>query len=119
MRIRFLFPVSFLILPTLLFSVVTLAFGTAAPASGQTAGEESEYGVLVDKPGVDLTHAYCAACHSERIVAQQGMTRKNWDKLFEWMVEEQGMSEIEEPDRTVILDYLAEHYNIDRPNFPY
>ena len=34
------------------------------------------------------------------------------------MVEEQGMSEIEEPDRTQILDYLAAHYNTDRPNFP-
>jgi cytochrome c len=52
------------------------------------------------------------------IVAQQGLTRDEWDEMFEWMVEEQGMSEIEEPDRTQILDYLAAHYNTDRPNFP-
>ena len=37
--------------------------------------------------------------------------------MFEWMVEEQGMSEIEEPDRTEILDYLAAHYNTDRQTF--
>ena len=52
------------------------------------------------------------------IVAQQGKTREGWDKLFDWMVEEQGMSELEPEERETILDYLAEHYNTDRPNFP-
>jgi cytochrome c len=82
------------------------------------AAEESDYGALYEAPGVELTYAYCAACHSEMLVAQQGMTREDWDQLFEWMVEEQGMAEIEEPDRTIVLDYLAEHYNVDRPHFP-
>ena len=27
------------------------------------------------------TFAACAACHSERLVAQQGMTREQWDEL--------------------------------------
>lgn len=91
-----------------------LAF-TSFPHSSSAEGE---YGVLVDKPGVDLTYGYCIACHSEKIVAQQGLTRERWDKMLVWMVEEQGMYEIEEPDRTIILDYLAENYNTDRPNFP-
>ena len=52
------------------------------------------------------------------IVAQQGLTRDAWEELFEWMVDEQGMDEIEEPELTEILDYLAAHYNEDRPNFP-
>ncbi len=97
--------------------IVALLFGISV-SYGQDAEEESEYGVLVDGPGVDLTYAYCAACHSEMLVAQQGLTRKHWDELFEWMVEEQGMSEIEEPDRTIVLDYLETNYNTDRPNFP-
>jgi cytochrome c len=33
-------------------------------------------------------------------------------------VEEQGMAEIEEPDLSIVLDYLAANYNEDRPNFP-
>ena len=119
MRISFLFAAPFLCLPAFFLAALSFSLGSAEPATAQSAGADSEYGVLVDKPGVDLTHAYCAACHSERLVAQQGMTRKRWDELFEWMVEEQGMSEIEEPDRTIILDYLAENYNTDRPNFPY
>jgi cytochrome c len=52
------------------------------------------------------------------IVVQQGKTRKHWADLFEWMVKEQGMAEIDEPDRSIVLDYLAAHYNEDRPNFP-
>ena len=52
------------------------------------------------------------------LVAQQGQTREGWDKLLNWMVEEQGMQEIEEPDRTEILDYLEAHYGPERPNFP-
>jgi len=101
--------------PAVIFASLFFGIGVSC---AQDAEEESEYGVLVDEPGVDLTHAYCAACHSEMLVAQQGLTRAHWDELLEWMVEEQGMSEIEEPDRTIVLDYLEENYNTDRPNFP-
>ena len=79
--------------------------------------EESEYGVLVEKPGVEETHAYCTACHSERIVAQQGLTEEDWIELLEWMVDEQEMEKIDEPDYSLILNYLVKNYNVDRPNF--
>ena len=68
--------------------------------------------------GAVETHAYCTACHSERIVAQQGLTRPDWAELLEQMVEEHEMTPIEEPDLGRILGYLATHYGIDRPNFP-
>jgi cytochrome c len=73
---------------------------------------------LVEAEGVEETYDTCTACHSEMIVAQQGLNRDNWDDLLVWMVEEQGMPEIEEPERSTILDYLAENYGEDRPNFP-
>lgn len=88
----------------------------AAPESGETSA--TDFGLLVDAPGVEETHAYCTPCHSEMIVVQQGKTRKHWSDLFDWMVAEQGMAEIDEPDLSVVLDYLAAHYNEDRPNFP-
>lgn len=75
-------------------------------------------GVFHEAEGVDLAYQYCTGCHSEMLVAQQGQSRDGWEKLFIWMVEEQGMPPIPEPDRTVLLDYLSEHYNTDRPNFP-
>lgn len=92
--------------------------GSRSAHAAATEDDENEYGVLLAAPGVEETFAYCSGCHSERIVAQQGLTRDGWIEILEWMVEEQGMGEIEEPDLTLILDYLATHYNEDRPNFP-
>jgi cytochrome c len=82
------------------------------------AAAEGEFGVLVDEPGAETTYFTCSVCHSERLVAQQGLTRERWDHLLDWMVEEQGMQPLDPEDREVVLDYLAEHYNTDRPNFP-
>ena len=97
--------------------------------AGGDAGDEASGGATAPSPARDLgllvagegafeTHAYCTACHSERIVAQQGLTRPDWDELLEQMVEEHEMTAIEEPDRARVLDYLAAHYGTDRPNFP-
>ena len=92
----------------------TLNSGAAAPRSAQPPA----LGVLVAAEGAEETHAYCTACHSERIVAQQGLSRPDWEELLEQMVEENGMTTIEEPDLGRILTYLATHYGLDRPNFP-
>ena len=97
-----------------------LVAALAAALSGVTAvavAGETRFGVLYDADGVTETYAYCASCHSERIVAQQGLSRRHWAELLDDMVEEQGMVELAEPVRTRILDYLAEHYGEDRPNF--
>ena len=87
---------------------------TAAPQPARPP----DLGVLVAGAGAEETHAYCIACHSERIVAQQGLTRADWEELLEQMVEENGMNPIEEPDLGRVLDYLAANYGPDRPNFP-
>lgn len=94
-------------------------------ASAETVDSETpavegmtDFGILFPAPGVEETFYACTACHSERIVAQQGLTRDHWDDVLVWMVEEQEMDEIEEPDRSAILDYLSAHYGEDRPNFP-
>lgn len=93
--------------------IAALVVVAACPAMAS-----GEFGVLKVAPGVEETFYNCTACHSEHIVAQQGMTRAHWADLMVWMREEQGMHEIPEAELDVILDYLAEHYNEDRPNFP-
>ena len=98
-----------------------LELGAAKDAdqtTGSDAAAEQDFGQLVNEPGVEATYYACTGCHSEMIVAQQGKTREGWDDLLVWMVEEQGMAELPEDERNVILDYLAAHYNTDRPNFP-
>jgi cytochrome c len=96
-----------------------LNFAVVTPAE-QVAPEEtaSDFGVLVVAEGVEETFDYCTACHSERIVAQQGLTRDGWIEVLEWMVDEQGLAPIDEPDLSRLLDYLAANYGVDRPNFP-
>jgi len=96
--------------------VAALPIGAAAEDTGQTV--EGDFGALHPAPGVEETYAYCASCHSTMLVAQQGQTREGWDELLVWMVDKQGMQPIPEEDRAVVLDYLAEHYNTDRPHFP-
>ncbi len=46
---------------------------------------------------------------------QQRMTRKGWDKTLVWVVEEQGMPELEPDERDLILDYLDTHFDRDVP----
>ncbi len=100
-----------------------LPFGATQEAGTHDTSEadqadENEFGLLKNAPGVETTFYSCTACHSEMIIAQQGLSRANWDDLLDWMIEEQGMNEPDAQERTEILDYLAEHYNEDRPNFP-
>ena len=80
--------------------------------------EPAGFGVMVAAPGASETFDACASCHSERIVAQQGLTREQWDELLDWMVDEHEMEPMEASARTTVLDYLAEHYGPDRPNYP-
>lgn len=105
-----------------LVSILWLAAAGSLMMTAATAhageGQDSPFGVLVAGEGAEETYVYCAACHSEMLVAQQGLTRERWADLIEWMVDDQGMEPIEEPDYTLVLDYLAENYNTDRPNFP-
>jgi cytochrome c len=61
-------------------------------------------------PGQAETGLLCNACHSLAIVKQQRLSRDVWDKLLDWMVEEQGMAEQTPERRLLILDYLAAHF---------
>lgn len=87
----------------------------ASESNAATIDEDDEFGPEWPLgPGRDDTGYLCGACHSLAIVKQQGLTRSDWDELIDWMVEEQGMAELDTADRAIILDYLAEHFNVDR-----
>jgi len=61
-------------------------------------------------PGRDETFYSCTPCHGFKIVAQQGLTRAQWDDSLNWMTTKHGMNKIEGEDRKLILDYLEQHY---------
>lgn len=61
-----------------------LVAGTAAETVEPP--EEAEFGVLCADVGAEETLIYCTACHSEMIVAQQGLTCDSWLESLDWMM---------------------------------
>jgi len=82
-------------------------------ATSAGADSDIDYDGLPPGEGRDDVYSYCAACHSAKLVSQQGLTRESWDETLDWMIEEQGMVELEAEMRTIILDYLAKYLNTD------
>ena len=91
-------------------AAATLALASAAPS----AAAESEWDGLPPGEGREEVHGLCSACHSLMIVKQQGLDRVSWAETLVWMVEEQGMPEQDEDTLARVLDYLAEHYGVNR-----
>ena len=93
--------------------------GSASDAGPARTLGDADLGLLVAADGAEATYAYCTVCHSERIVAQQGLTREDWREVLEFMVDEHGMAPIQGVEFDLVVDYLSTHYGPDRPNFPH
>jgi hypothetical protein len=86
-------------------------------ASGSAASEAEPWSEMPAGEGRRETFAICSACHSMKLVEQQGMTRAQWDETLNYMLDEHGMAQLEGTLRAQILDYLATTYPPDRPNW--
>jgi hypothetical protein len=82
--------------------------GVAAPAG------DPEFGDLPPGPGMEDTYYQCVACHSTAIIRQQRLTDARWDYLWDWMIEAQGMQDVEPEIREEILAYLKTHFSSER-----
>jgi hypothetical protein len=69
--------------------------------------EEDEYQGLPPGKGRDEVFGICGACHSLKLVTQQGLSRDRWDYVLHYMVEEQEMPELDKEMTGLILDYLT------------
>ncbi len=87
-------------------------------ATDTSAAPDPDLVLLPDAAGKMETFEACASCHSIKLVVQQGMSREDWSSTLDWMVEEQGMDELDSDLSDIILDYLAENFGQDRPNYP-
>ncbi len=54
--------------------------------------------------------ALCSSCHSLQVVVQQGLDARRWDALMDWMVNEEGMTDLDSGTRRLIVNYLATHF---------
>ena len=89
-------------------------FLTVSPIVMAADHDDEFYGGMPEDVGREEVAVYCQACHSLRMVTQQGLNRTRWDHLLDWMVEEQGMSELVGTEQTLVLDYLSKYYGPDR-----
>ena len=83
-----------------------------APAPAVAA--EDEWQGLPPGEGRKDVFAICGACHSLRLVTQQGLSRAVWDEALDWMVDEQEMDKLDPDERRLILEYLSAYYGPDR-----
>jgi mono/diheme cytochrome c family protein len=60
--------------------------------------------------GREETFYACTACHGFKLVAQQGMTRAQWDDSINLMIRRHNMPPLDDKDRAVVLGYLEAAY---------
>ena len=48
----------------------------------------------------------CTACHNFKLVAAQGMNRRQWNESIDLMISRHGMPALDEKDRAAVLNYL-------------
>ena len=56
--------------------------------------------------GRDDTFYACTACHGFKLIAQQGMSRRQWEESIELMVKRHNMPPLADKDQKIVLDYL-------------
>ena len=83
-----------------------------APTTAQTAFTPRDESPQDFSAGLgrDETFYACTACHGFKLVAQQGMTRAQWDDSINLMIRRHNMPPLNDKDRDVVLNYLEAAY---------
>lgn len=98
--------VSMVFVTLLLIAGVLVVF---AQPKGFTPREENPEEFAAG-PGRDETFYTCTACHNFKLVAQQGMSRRQWDETITVMNEKHNMPKLDAKEREVVLNYLETAY---------
>jgi hypothetical protein len=82
--------------------------GTAQPKRAHPPEEQPAH--YPDGPNREETFYFCTACHGFKLVAQQGMTRAQWEDSINLMVRRHNMPPLDDKDRDTVLNYLEAAY---------
>ena len=93
---------------------LAISLATGFAPFGPAAGQEAEFDGLVAGPGAEETFYACGACHSIKLVSQQGLSRDSWIETLQWMVDEQEMVPLPPEEYDLVLTYLTTFYGPDR-----
>lgn len=91
-----------------LFFAVSIVAVSAQPKTFTPREESPEE--FAAGPGREETFYTCTACHNFKLVAQQGMSRRQWDETITTMNEKHNMPKLDDKERAVVLDYLEVAY---------
>jgi mono/diheme cytochrome c family protein len=93
------------------WSVVAVPF-LVTPTTAQTnfTPRDESPEEFVAGAGRDETFYACTACHGFKLVAQQGLTRAQWEDSINLMIRRHGMPPPDDKDRATILNYLETAY---------
>ena len=88
-----------------------------APATAQTGFTPRDEGPEEFAAGTGRNETFyaCTACHGFRLVAQQGLTRAQWEDSINLMIRRHNMPAPEAKDRAVVLNYLEATYPPQAP----
>ena len=95
----------------LILLTVLIGWGLNSPAG---YASEDEWQGMPEGEGREETFYACQSCHSIMLVTQQGLNENDWTETIEWMIEEQGMAELDEEEAPLIIKYLTKFYGQDR-----
>jgi hypothetical protein len=95
------------------FTAAGLALAAIVLSAGQGQAQPAQFTPRDETPeefpagaGRDDAFYACTACHNFKLVAQQGMTRRQWEDSLQWMTDRHKMSPLPEKDKKIVLDYL-------------
>jgi len=91
---------------SLALAALLLTFGAASAQPPQFVPRDENPEEFPAGAGRDDTFYACTACHGFKLVAQQGMNRRQWEDSLQWMTEKHGMPPLPDKERKVVLDYL-------------
>lgn len=87
-----------------MLALALMASGGSAMAAGPFDPHWPE-GELAEEVGY-----FCSACHSTALISQQGLDRQRWDDVLQWMIEDNGMPELDPETYERYLDFLTESF---------
>ena len=65
--------------------------------------------------GRDDAFYACTACHGFKLVASQGLTRRQWEESLQWMYDKHKMPVLLPKEREIVLKYLESTFPPRQP----
>ena len=97
-----------------LFAILSIGL---VPSAGPAAAQPQTFTPREENPeefaagaGRDETFYTCTACHNFKLVAQQGMNRRQWEETLALMNEKHNMPKLDAKERDIVLNYLEAAY---------